>query len=113
MSTSSERVQALLTYPTMADYEVDYLERMVMDSESYIQAYCNRTDTDGDEWDAPIVRLAVVLVNRLGAEGSVSASEGGISRSWDGGDIPSDIKTILKPRRLIVGLDRCRPWGDA
>ena len=39
-----------------------------------------------------IVRIAVVLYGNMGAEGQVSHSENGISRTWDGA---SGIKPIL------------------
>lgn len=64
--------------------------------------YCHRTDDPGEPIDTLIVDIAVISVNMAGAEGSSSASEGGISRSWDG--MPSSLQSRINAWRLPVGL---------
>lgn len=59
---------------------------------SVFEDYTNRDDP-GERADGVIVELACVALNRLGAEGSVSASEGGMSRTWD--QLPETTKALM------------------
>ena len=60
------------------------------------EAYTNRPDP-GRQADSVIVEIACIKLNMLGAEGSSSASEGDVSRSWD-----------ALPESLRVRMDRWR-----
>jgi len=43
------------------------------------------------------VRIAVHLYNKMGAEGQITHSENGISRSWKSGDIPESLLNQVTP----------------
>ena len=43
------------------------------------------------------VRIAVYLYNKIGAEGQITHSENGISRSWESGDIPESLLNQVTP----------------
>ena len=60
------------------------------------ESYTNRADP-GTEADIVIIEVACTILNRLGAEGSTSASEGGVSRTWD-----------LLPETTRILMDRWR-----
>ena len=80
------------------------LEMILEDAENEILDYCNR-DILPEKAQGLQRELAVVYYNRLGSEGEISRSEGGISVSYIT-DIPSGIKSRLNAfRRLkLVGV---------
>lgn len=90
----------------MEPYPDEFLELMLEDASQLCQDYCNREDM-GEQWDSIVCELATILVNREGAEGSESASEGSLSRSWSGGNLPADLKIRLNNFRMAKGLSRC------
>ena len=48
------------------------------------------------QYESIQLRVAVELFSKMGAEGQVSMSENGISRSWEAGDVsPSLLKKIV------------------
>jgi len=47
------------------------------------------------------IRIAVYLYNKMGAEGELSHSENGISRTYEAGDIP---ESMLKQVVPLVGI---------
>lgn len=49
------------------------------------------------------VRIAVVLFNKIGAEGETAHSENGISRTYESGDIPDSLLAEVIP---MVGVIR-------
>ena len=51
------------------------------------------------------VRLAVVLYNRLGAEGETSRREGEVDITLEA--LPEDIKAMLRPHRLGKAVSLC------
>ena len=55
-------------------------------------------DTVPKACENAVIRLAVVLYNRMGMEGEQSRSEGGVSSSV--AFMPEDIKAQLRPYRL-------------
>ena len=99
-----ERLLRLKRRRTMADYPDDYLMLILEDASRAYQDYCNREDP-GESADSIICEIATVWVNREGVEGSDSASEGTMSRTWAGGALPEDIQKRLKPFRKARGLD--------
>ncbi len=66
-------------------------------SEDTILALTNRT-TLPDSLRTTQTKLAVIAYNRLGTEGEVSRSEGGISSAFS--DMPADILKAIKSKRL-------------
>lgn len=65
----------------------------------HVDPYKTREKADVlDEYGGVQVRIAAAWLNKRGADGQVSHSENGISRSWETGDIPpsilSEITTI-------------------
>lgn len=104
MDRTNERLIRLKRRRLMADYPDDFLTLMIEDATQAYEDYCNRPDP-GESADAVICEIATVMVNREGAEGSGSAEEGSMKRSWEGGSLPEDILKRLKPFRLVKGLD--------
>ncbi len=78
-------------------------QALVDDAQALVLGYLGR-----DELPTPcenaVVRMAVVLFNRMGMEGEQSRSEGGVSTSVD--LIPADIAAQLRPWRLAVTRGR-------
>lgn len=48
------------------------------------------------------VEIAVYMINKRGAEGEVSHSENGISRSYEDGDIPPSLMREIIPNLSVV-----------
>ena len=69
---------------------LDYAREMIM-------AYTHRESLP-ETLDGVQIRLAAVLFNRMGIEGEISHSEGGVSRSIEA--MPGDIKAQLNQFRL-------------
>ena len=55
--------------------------------------------------ESGLVRLAVVLYNRLGMEGEAARREGEVDVRLEA--LPEDIKTLLRPWRLAKGVIAC------
>ena len=55
--------------------------------------------------ESGLVRLAVVLYNRLGMEGEEARREGEVDVRLEA--LPEDIKTLLRPWRLAKGVITC------
>lgn len=49
------------------------------------------------------VEIAVYLINKRGAEGQISHSENGISRSYEDGDIPPTLMREIIPCASVIG----------
>lgn len=63
---------------------------------------------DGDEemparYDREQIQLAVYLINKRGAENEIEHSEGGVSRVYSSGDMPSEIYKRLTPKCGFIG----------
>lgn len=95
------RLARLRVQPTLPVKSDDYLMELLRRASESFCSYCNRDDP-GERVDGLICRLATAWSNQEGAEGSTSASEGGISRAWEG--IPSDILREMKSYRKVLGL---------
>jgi len=79
----------------------DHLIGILRMASCFYEEY-TRTEDTGEDIDALIVDIATVDINMAGAEGSTSASEGGIARTWS--RLPEDVRIRLKARRRMVGL---------
>ena len=79
----------------------DQLIAILSSASKFYEEYTRTSDT-GITIDTLIVDIATVDINMGGAEGSSSANEGGISRTWS--RLPLDIKERLDARRRIIGL---------
>lgn len=66
-------------------------------AEDKILGYTNRSSLP-NRLEVTKVRWALIAYNRMGMEGEVSRSEGGISQAFV--EIPEDIKSILNSNRL-------------
>ena len=49
------------------------------------------------------VEVAVYLLNKRGAEGQISHSENGISRSYENGDVPPTLLREIVPCAAVLG----------
>lgn len=68
--------------PHYAHLTDELVLQVLEESSQAFEDYCNRPDP-GTAADSVIVEMACIRLNMLGAEGSSSASEGGVSRTWD------------------------------
>lgn len=99
----AERLIRLKTRPTLSDYDDDYLQEVLITASDCFVDYCNRED-DSERYDSIICQIAAVMITRLGVEGSGSASEGTMTRAWEGGDLPDDIRLRLNNYRKVTGV---------
>lgn len=51
-----------------------------------------------DKYSYEQIEIAVYLLNKRGAEGEISHSEGGISRTYEAADIPVSLRSRITPR---------------
>lgn len=49
------------------------------------------------KYDAVHVEIAAYMINKRGAEGEVSHSENGVSRTYEDGDIPPSLLRAITP----------------
>jgi len=63
---------------------------------AYPYGYTDRTAFPA-KYDVKQCKLAVYMLNKRGAEGQLSHSENGISRSYGGSDIPADMLMDIVP----------------
>ena len=95
--TEQERIRAQLP-----DVPQEMIEALMLDAKDMICAYTRRASVP-DQLTGALVRLTVILYNRMGTEGETSHSEGGVSRAMEG--MPGEIEKQLKPYRLAVVVD--------
>lgn len=65
------------------------------DSQTEVPAKYHRVQAD----------IAIYLVNKRGAEGQLTHTENGISRSYESGDIPNTLLRRILPMAGVVGGD--------
>lgn len=53
-------------------------------------------------YDAVHVEITVYLINKQGAEGEIVHLENGVSRHWDSGSLPLELKRRITPFASIV-----------
>lgn len=51
------------------------------------------------------VEWAIELINRMGAEGEIAHSEGGVSRSYESADVSKSLKRRVVPMGKVLVLD--------
>lgn len=51
-----------------------------------------------DKYAYEQIEIALYLLNKRGAEGEISHSEGGISRTYEAADIPVSLRSRITPR---------------
>lgn len=90
------RLSLIRMRPQYAHLSDDAVMSAIDTAVGILESYTNRADP-GKEADAVIIEIACTVLNRLGAEGSTSASEGGVSRTWD-----------LLPESTRILMDRWR-----
>lgn len=68
------------------------------------KAYPFRSDIDKvpDKYAMRQVEIAAYLINKRGAEGQLSHSENGISRSYESGDVPESMLKGITPYCGVV-----------
>lgn len=89
----TRRLANIKVYPSTSNLSDAYLTVILNKSYSKFMAYTKRI-TDHEEFDEYIVDIALKLINREGVLGTTSASEGGVSRSWEASmlsDVPSNL----------------------
>lgn len=96
------RLAILKKKPSSSGKTEEYLLQELDNAVQSFSAYTSRTEDIGEEIDGIIVQIATIAINQAGAEGSSSASEGGISRSWSA--IPPELQLQMNRWRLPVGL---------
>ena len=90
--TQSEEIKKLT-----GESDEELLSILLKMSEDTILALTNRKSLP-DSLKTTQTRLAVIAYNRLGTEGEVSRSEGGIASAFS--DMPADILKAIKSKRL-------------
>ena len=55
------------------------------------------------KYDVLSCKIAIYLLNKRGADGQLSHSENGISRSYGGSDIPADMLQTVIPYCGVIG----------
>ncbi|MBQ7701535.1 MAG: hypothetical protein IJT54_03940 [Candidatus Methanomethylophilaceae archaeon] len=79
----------------------DHIIGILHMASSFYEEY-TRTEDTGADLDALIVDIATIDINMAGAEGTSSANEGGISRTWS--RLPDDVRSRLNARRRMIGV---------
>lgn len=87
-----DRLASLCLRPQYAHLSDELKQQVLEDAVRDFEAYTNRADP-GAEADSVIVELACIRLNMMGAEGTSSATEGGVSRAWDA--LPENLRTRM------------------
>lgn len=102
----TSRLPLLRSRPQYAHLSDDICMAVLDEASLDFEAYTNHADP-GRAADSVVVELACIKLNMLGAEGSSSASEEGISRSWD--VLPESLRIRMdRWRRPVFGRSTCR-----
>jgi hypothetical protein len=56
------------------------------------------TEVMPEKYEEVQIEIAAYLINKRGAEGEVSHSEGGVSRTYESADIPLALRTRITPK---------------
>lgn len=94
-STKQDMISKLKILTGESDEEL--LSLLVEDAESFVLSYTNRSRLI-KALEKPVRDLAVIALNRMGAEGESGRSEGGESYSFDAA--PKHIYDVLNRYRL-------------
>ena len=80
----------------------EYLSLLLEESTQEAKGYCRRDDIP-DPLGSAIVNMALVKLNRYGAEGVASQGFSGVSESYLDG-YPEEIRSVLRRYRKLVIL---------
>lgn len=95
-----DRLAQLRARPQYVQLSDDLLETKLEEALQDFLVYTNRTKDPGEEVDSLIIEMAAIKLNMLGAEGSSSMSEQGMSRTWD--SLPISLRALLDNKRKAV-----------
>lgn len=73
------------------------LSELIEDATALTLSYLGRAELP-EACQGAVVRLAVILYNRVGMEGETSHTEGGVSISGEA--LPEEIRALLRPYRV-------------
>lgn len=91
--TGEKNVAVLSTYLSLA--------RSVVLAHAYPYD-SGRIDEVPPKYDSVHIEIAVYMLNKRGAEGEVSHSENGVSRTYEGGDIPPSLLRRITPAAGVL-----------
>lgn len=84
------------------NYSDEYLSLLLEESTQEAKGYCRRDDIP-DPLNSAVVNMALVKVNRTGAEGVASQGFSGVSESYLDG-YPAEVQSVLRRYRKLVVL---------
>ena len=91
--TQLELLKELLGNPTVSDA----LLRFYLDNASDIICDIRNSDSVESKYSKTQIKIAIEMFNKRGAEGEVSHSENGISRSYEKADISPSLLMSITP----------------
>jgi len=91
--TGERSVAVLSTYLSLA--------RSVVLSHAYPYGY-GEDEEIPEKYDSIQIEIAVYMLNKRGAEGEVSHSENGVSRTYEDGDIPPTLLRRITPMAGVL-----------
>ena len=99
--TPLEKLKILLR-ERASNYSDEYLSLLLEESTQEAKGYCRRDDIP-DPLGSAVVNMALVKLNRAGAEGVASQGFSGVSESYLDG-YPEEIRSVLRRYRKLVIL---------
>ena len=99
--TPLEKLKILLR-ERASNYSDEYLGLLLEESTQEAKGYCRRDDIP-DPLGSAVVNMALVKLNRTGAEGVASQGFSGVSESYLDG-YPEEIQSVLRRYRKLVVL---------
>ena len=99
--TPLEKLKILLR-ERASNYSDEYLSLLLEESTQEAKGYCRRDDIP-DPLGSAVVNMALVKLNRTGAEGVSSQGFSGVSESYLDG-YPEEIRSVLRRYRKLVIL---------
>ena len=98
----TRRLARLKVQPIMATKTDDYLTYLLKDAVDCFHEITHSEDP-GEKVDGLMCRMVTGWADMEGAEGTTSASEGGLARTWEA--LPADVYKRLKTYRRVVGIN--------
>ncbi len=102
MDDMTSRVKTLLRLDEPP--EETLIQELIRQGEALILSFTGRASLPPGA-DCALLRLAVVLYNRLGTEGETSRREGEVTVTME--TMPEDIRAMLRPFRLGKAVSLC------
>ena len=100
MSTSEKRNKLM----TMLDGDVSveiadtYLELAEKAVLNLAFPFGNGTETMPEKYEEVQIEIAAYLISKRGAEGEVTHTEGGVTRTYESADLPLALRTRITPK---------------